>query len=223
MDKTLSAIKEQIHEWIRLDYIVPEDIPAIELYMDQVTTFMDQKLGGNKRAEDDKVLTKTMINNYTKNAILPPPVKKKYSKNHIILLIYIYYLKNFLSINDIKTLFAPMIDKYFDADKQDAVNLLSIYTDIFDLEKIETALIEKSLYTAHRLADTKFSAKEESYLHTLAYISILSYDIYAKKQLIETLIDSIKTDTADGDDSVDAAKKDKEKKKDKAKDTKKAE
>ncbi len=89
MDNTLSAIKQQIHEWIKLDYIIPEDIPAIELYMDQVTTFMDQQLGKNKRSEEDKVLTKTMINNYRKDEILPPPVKKKYSKNHIILLIYI--------------------------------------------------------------------------------------------------------------------------------------
>lgn len=194
MDNTLSAIKQQIHEWIKLDYIIPEDIPAIELYMDQVTTFMDQQLGQNKRSEEDKVLTKTMINNYTKNDILPPPVKKKYSKNHIVLLIYIYYLKNFLPINDIKSLLIPMINQYFEADETADISLLSIYSDIFELEKIENAFIEKSLYTAHRLADTKFDAKEEPYLHALAYISILSYDIYAKKQLIETLIDKIKTD-----------------------------
>lgn len=193
MDSRLEAIKKQIREWIHLDYIVPEDIPDIELYMDQITTFMDQQLGSNKRFEEDKILTKTMINNYTKNDLLPPPVKKKYSKNHIILLIYIYYLKNFLSINDIKMLFAPMIEKYFDASKQEVPNLFSIYSDIYDLEKIESGYIEKSLFSAHRLADTKFDAKEEPYLHALAYISILSYDIYAKKQLIETLIDSIKT------------------------------
>ncbi len=211
MDSKLEAIKEQIREWIKLDYIIPEDIPDIELYMDQVTTFMDKQLASNKRFEEDKILTKTMINNYTKNDLLPPPIKKKYSKNHIILLIYIYYLKNFLSINDIKMLFTPMIKQYFDASPKEAVNLYSIYSDIYELEKTETSYIEKSLYTAHRLADTKFNAEQEPYLHTLAYISILSYDIYAKKQLIETLIDSLKTEEKNTDKTEPVPKKDKKK------------
>ncbi len=211
MDSKLEAIKEQIREWIKLDYIIPEDIPDIELYMDQVTTFMDKQLASNKRFEEDKILTKTMINNYTKNDLLPPPIKKKYSKNHIILLIYIFYLKNFLSINDIKMLFTPMIKQYFDASPKEAVNLYSIYSDIYELEKTETSYIEKSLYTAHRLADTKFNAEQEPYLHTLAYISILSYDIYAKKQLIETLIDSLKTEEKNTDKTEPAPKKDKKK------------
>ena len=59
--------------------------------------------------EDDKTLTKTMINNYTKNKILPPPEKKKYSKEHIIMLISIYYLKNIASISDIRKLLDPMM------------------------------------------------------------------------------------------------------------------
>lgn len=73
--------------------INPSDIPAIDLYMDQVTTFMDTHLSASKRFGEDKILTKTMINNYAKNNLLPPPEKKKYSKNHILLLIFIYYLK----------------------------------------------------------------------------------------------------------------------------------
>lgn len=80
------------------------DIPEIELYMDQVTTLIDDKLKRYKRNNDDKILTKTMINNYTKDKLLPPPNKKKYSKNHIILLILIYHLKSILSINDIRLL-----------------------------------------------------------------------------------------------------------------------
>ena len=88
-----------------LDYIKPDAIPNIDLYMDQVTTFMDANLEHSKRYEEDKILTKTMINNYAKNNLLPPPVKKKYSKEHILLLIFIYYLKSILSISDIQTLF----------------------------------------------------------------------------------------------------------------------
>ena len=64
----------------RIEYVRPEDIPDIDLYMDQVTTFMDSRLRTTTRNPgDDKVLTKTMINNYAKNDLLPPPVRKKYS------------------------------------------------------------------------------------------------------------------------------------------------
>ena len=64
----------------QIDYIKPEDIPNIDLYMDQVTTFMEKNLSATKRYDEDKILTKTMINNYAKNNLLPPPVKKKYSR-----------------------------------------------------------------------------------------------------------------------------------------------
>ena len=57
-----------------------DDIPNIDLYMDQVTTLMDTRLAASKRYPDDKILTKTMINNYTKNHLLPPSDKKKYSR-----------------------------------------------------------------------------------------------------------------------------------------------
>lgn len=59
-----------------LNYIKPGDVPNINLYMDQVTTFMYEHLHDTKRTTDDKVLTKTMINNYAKNNLLPSPVKK---------------------------------------------------------------------------------------------------------------------------------------------------
>ena len=82
----------------RIDYIRSDEIPNIDLYMDQVLTFMDRKLKTAARdPENDKILTKTMINNYAKNDLLPPPVKKKYSKEHVLLLIFIYYYKNILS------------------------------------------------------------------------------------------------------------------------------
>ena len=81
--------EKQLEEWMKLDYVLPEDLPNIELYMDQVTTFLEEQLKNTKRFEDDKIFTKTMINNYTKNHLLPPSNKKKYSRNHMILLIRI--------------------------------------------------------------------------------------------------------------------------------------
>ena len=93
----MSSIFAKIAE---LDYIKPDEIPNIALYMDQVTTFMEDNLASTKRHHDDKILTKTMINNYAKNKLLPPPEKKRYSREHLLMLIFIYYFKNILSISD---------------------------------------------------------------------------------------------------------------------------
>ena len=101
----------------KLNYIKPGEVPNIDLYMDQVTTFMDEHLSDCKRREDDKILTKTMINNYTKNNLLPPPVKKKYSKEHLYVLTFIYYFKNLLSISDIQTLLNPLTEQFFEGNE----------------------------------------------------------------------------------------------------------
>lgn len=106
------SIMDIISKLRDIDYINPEDIPNIDLYMDQVTTFMDARLASCKRSDDDKILTKTMINNYTKNNLLPPPEKKKYSKEHMFLLIFLYYFKNVLSISDIQKIFAPLTEMF---------------------------------------------------------------------------------------------------------------
>lgn len=185
---SFKEIKAHVKEWIQLDYIYPEDIPAIELYMDQITTFMDKQLTGNKRRPEDKILTKTMINNYSKNNLLPPSDKKKYSKDHIILLIYIYYLKNFLSISDIQNLLAPMTDTYFHA--QSDTTMSDIYQDLFNLEQQYGIKIRGNIDEVCRIAEEQFKDNDD-YVKTFAMITMLSYDIYAKKQLIERLIDSM--------------------------------
>lgn len=116
----------------RIDYIKPEEIPGIDLYMDQVTTFMENNLSSSKRHPEDKVLTKTMINNYAKNHLLPPPVKKKYSREHILMLTFIYYFKNIMSINDIQVLLGPIAEEFFPGNG--SLKLTEVYQEIMDLE-----------------------------------------------------------------------------------------
>ena len=115
----------------RIDYVKPEDLPNIDLYMDQVTTFMDSQLASAKRYPEDKVLTKTMINNYAKNNLLPPPVKKKYTKEHVLTLIFIYYFKNILSISDLQRILNPITEKHFASDSD--LGLEDIYSEVFSL------------------------------------------------------------------------------------------
>lgn len=173
-----------------IDYVKPEDIPNIPLYMDQVTTFMDSQLASSKRHEDDKILTKTMINNYAKNNLLPPPEKKKYSREHVLTLIFIYYLKNILSISDIQNILNPITDKYFGNESD--LSLQDIYTEVFGLEHQETQNLMKDLAKKFHTAHTTFAdvpEDEKELLQTFSFICMLSYDVYVKKMLIEKTID----------------------------------
>lgn len=107
--KNYDKFIEDLLDFIKTrDYVYSKDIPNIDLYMDQVTTFMDDHLGLFKRTEEEKILTKTMINNYSKCGILPPTHKKKYTNDHLALLLFVYYYKNILSIPDIKSLLDPV-------------------------------------------------------------------------------------------------------------------
>ena len=67
---TSNLLNSILEELSSLSYVHPGDVPNINLYMDQVTTFMDEQLASTKRYPDDKILTKTMINNYAKNNLL---------------------------------------------------------------------------------------------------------------------------------------------------------
>lgn len=175
----------------KLNYIKPGDVPNIDLYMDQVTTFMDEHLSDVKRYEDDKILTKTMINNYTKNDLLPPPVKKKYSKEHIYVLTFIYYLKNILSISDIQKLLNPLTEKFF--NKEELPDLEYIYSEIYNMEKAQIASLSKDVVERTQVAKEAFldveNEEDKDFLQLFSLVGLLSFDVYMKKNIIESLID----------------------------------
>lgn len=176
----------------RIDYIRPNDIPNIDLYMDQVTTFMEEQLKRTKRYEDDKILTKTMINNYAKNNLLPPPVKKKYSKEHVLVMIFIYYFKNILSIKDIERLLTPITEKAF--DEEDSLDMTAVYEEICQMEKSRIEALQNDVAKSYNLAMNSFSElpeEQKKNLELFAFICNLSFDVYVKKQIIEKLIDEL--------------------------------
>lgn len=188
---TENLLKSILESLERIEHIKPEDIPGIDLYMDQVTTFMDTRLKSTARYPgDDKILTKTMINNYAKNDLLPSPVKKKYSKEHILLLIFIYYFKGFLSITDIQTLLKPITEQFFQNGQE--FNLESIYKEVFSLEKQQVEELKKDVVEKFKMAEDTFSdAPEQSreLLRKFSFICLLSFDVYVKKLIIEKMID----------------------------------
>ena len=193
-----SASKEKSQELLlylldavdKVDLIDPSDIPDISLYMDQVTTYMDEHLKQSRRRDEDKILTKTMINNYAKNKLLPPPEKKKYSKEHIMLLILIYYYKGTLSLQDIQAILQPIGDRYFHAESDRSID--DLYAEIVRMNRDRQKDFREDVNDMVDTAADYFSdAKDEEreFLRVLAMINMLSYDVFVRRMLIEKLID----------------------------------
>uniref|UniRef100_UPI004029A842 DUF1836 domain-containing protein n=1 Tax=Agathobacter sp. TaxID=2021311 RepID=UPI004029A842 len=210
MGNDLKDFLAQLQEKLKsIDYVKTEDIPNIGLYMDQVTTFMDEQLEACKRYDDDKILTKTMINNYAKNNLLPAPEKKKYSKEHVLTLLFIYYFKNLLSISDIQALLNPITDSYF--GNKDDFNMEDVYNEVFHLEKEESGKLLKDLGKKYFIAQhtfEQFPEEDRSFLQKFSFICLLSYDVYIKKMVIESMIDELhQTETSKKDTSSKSEKK----------------
>ncbi len=188
-DRVLESIMESLSQ---MEYIKASAIPNIDLYMDQVLTFMNSHLENAKRYESDKVMTKTMINNYAKNHLLPAPEKKKYTKEHILVLMFIYYFKNILSIGDIQSILNPLTERYF-ANARD-LDLEKIYEEVFSLEKGQIGQLKESISGDYERAMATFTEEAEEdreFLQLFSFICMLSYDIYVRKQIIEKIVDTL--------------------------------
>ena len=145
---------EKAREIAKWNLVELGDIPRIPLYMEQVTSFFDEALAGARRNEHDKILTKTMINNYTKEGTLPRPHGKKYSREHIIRLAYLFILKQMLSLQDVKQIFELMeagdgvehlYATYLELIKESKAEYLNGLES--RLEKVSAKLTEAGQYT----------------------------------------------------------------------------
>lgn len=191
MDFNESSFLNMMEEIVQGGDISISDIPDIELYMDQVTTFIDNKLGYHKRTLKDKILTKTMINNYTKSKILLPSKNKRYNRQHMLQLILIYYLKQILSINDISTLFAPLF-KNMAASKVGTDYLGSLYNGFLQVKSDSIEASKDLLSQKLKLIDEKTQEfPEESKESTKLLLTVLMLVATAsiQKRIAEKIID----------------------------------
>lgn len=183
----LKAIEE-------FEYLKVDEIPDIPLYMDQVTTLMEERLKTTSRnPQEDKVLTKTMINNYAKNHLLPSPEKKKYSREHILILIFIYYFKGVLSISDIQNLLKPLTEQFF--GEKGSIELSKIYEEILNVQKAQVEDMKADIERKVNQASEMFTQLEgvteeqEEFLQLFSFVSVMGYDVYFKKLMIERIMD----------------------------------
>ena len=216
MSYSIDDMERKFEELVKsFTFVSADNIPKIDLYMDQVTTFMEQYLSGYARdPENDKILTKTMINNYTKNKVLIPPVRKKYGMDHMIILLFIYYLKSFLSLEDIRKILQPLEERYcmqqegdHKAEKNDpqkeagkeqgdheppARTLEDIYNHINAEVSDQMKDLNETMHQQFEKARESFQdaeGEEKKRLQQFDLICRAAADIYIRQLFIERMID----------------------------------
>lgn len=207
MDNSRKRLNSILHQLAEIDYVHPEDIPNIDLYMDQVLTFLDQELGMVREATEDKAMTKTMINNYTKNQLMPPPEKKKYSRDHMLNLIFIYYFKNFLGLKDIKSILDPINEKYY--GDGDGFDIFDIYSAMVGYERKVAKEVTKDIIKKYNMSREAFDDQDEESkdaLQDFTFICLLSFDVFVKKMMIEQYISNRREDESKAKAEADGGK-----------------
>jgi len=168
-----------------------EDIPSIDLYMDQVIQLFEKTFEPSKRNETDKILTKTMINNYAKGKLFFSVKNKKYSKEHIILISLIFQLKGALSIGDIKLVLDGVNEKVVTEDfklepfYQSYLNLIDRNTEFY-----KENLKDKAKDAKDELAKTEIDT--DDYLQKVLLIASLVNMSNIYRKAAESLVDTLK-------------------------------
>ena len=148
--------------------LVSKDIPDLDLYMDQIMTLFETHLSNNKKNEEDKLLTKTMINNYSKAKVITPVKGKKYTKEQIIQMLIIYQLKNNLSIQEIKELLTPIYES--DTD------LSLLYDHFIDIKQVMNQQLQKLIQQILEDFNLQIENQEDFFL-LVASLSSLSHSL----------------------------------------------
>jgi hypothetical protein len=189
--KTTTAIKDdstkaRILEWNRRfsDHtpVAWDRLPDIELYMDQVVTLLDRQLTVFRNSDEDKIITSSMVNNYTKDRVIPRAESKKYSKEHIALLLIVCSLKKVLSMPDLSAMLK-------DFKLNSGVGIEQFY-ELFNAVQVKG--IEKtSRFVTEALAEAP-DAPDESLLRNIA----LQLSVEAQMQCIaaEQILSLMKKD-----------------------------
>lgn len=151
-----------------------QDIPSLDLYIDQIMTLFDHQLEDNKRYEDDKLLTKTMVNNYSKAKVISPVRGKKYTKEQIIQMLMIYHLKNNLTIQEIKQILTPLY--------QDA-HLESIYDKFIQIKETQSQHLQEFIHNEININQLHIDNQDEAILLMMA-LSSFSYQLTSVVGLI---------------------------------------
>lgn len=158
------------------------------MYVDQVVQLFENTYADTTRTDDEKVLTKTMINNYAKGKLFIPIKNKKYSKEHMILISLIYQLKGALSINDIKSSLEHINESLL---SDDSFELNMLYKDYLTITENNVESFKQDIN--NRVSEvSEISSLEDSKLEKFLLLNSLVNMSNMYRRLAEKLVDDLK-------------------------------
>lgn len=175
-------LKKIIQEALNDHDLGLDAIPDLDLYMDQIISLINYSLEGNKRDPEDKLVTKTMINNYTKEGLLPPAKGKKYTMEHMLRLLIVLSMKNTLSLGDIKV----VMQNLSETEHYNVESLKDTYTNYLMLKNQIRTSVEKSIFTLIDIENLDAAQKEDLLLLLLGFTSMAD----EMKRIAEKMIDT---------------------------------
>ncbi|MBO9128773.1 DUF1836 domain-containing protein [Bacillus sp. 165] len=186
----MGNINEIITELGLENSLILEDIPNIDLYMDQVIQLFESKFSESRRTENEKVLTKTMINNYAKGKLFIPIKNKKYSREHLILISFIYHLKGALSINDIKIVLSGINEKILEGK----MDLDAFYRSYLSLSAVNVENFKEDIQQHSAEASEALINMEEGTSELLEKVLLIASLVHISnlyRRVAEKLVDEI--------------------------------
>ena len=159
--------------------LTSREIPNLDLYIDQILTLVAEKNASASPKYADNHLTKTMINNYSKEGLIMPVKGKKYTKEHILQMLLIYSLKNTLSIGEINRLLQGVYREGFDGD-----TLCECYDRYIDMKQKTKQRAEDDVVGLINAEELDLSDSKD---FCLALLGILSCSAYLKAIAVEML------------------------------------
>ncbi|MEK4302343.1 DUF1836 domain-containing protein [Oceanobacillus sp. FSL W8-0428] len=182
-------IKKQLEELHLENQLNAEEIPDLDLYMDQVIQLFESKFSSAKRYKEDKVLTKTMINNYAKAKLFFPIKNKKYSKEHLLLISMIYQMKSVLSIKDIGKTFEEVNQRM----QHDDFDLEGFYNNYVYLMDRNVAHFKEYIAEQEEIFETELDKDivNDDYLQQLLLITSLTGMSNFYRRAAEKLVDQL--------------------------------
>lgn len=137
----MNSINKILDSWLndleKFSYKTYEELPDIDLYMDQVITYLEKQLQIFQTSSLDKQITPSMINNYVKGEVITAPISKKYNREHMALIEEVCTLKQVLSIADVK----QVIDEKHKKDDVDHAEVFNNFRELVN-EKNKIAVNE---------------------------------------------------------------------------------
>ena len=183
-----------------------KEIPAIDLYVDQIINLVASKLSEASERYSGRQLTKTMINNYSKDGIITPVKGKKYTREQVVQILYVYSLKNMLSMGEIKRLLSGAY-KIENFGSEEITALYDTYEEIKD----KTREYSLKLLNDDIIDELSLDPSDDAdYISIICALVSMSAHL---KNMAQALIDQKFPEPVDDDENEKNKEKEKEKEK----------